>query len=96
MKKEVKNHTFADVEKVNYGDNKSYLKIRVQEPDFLEALLWWQKRGLMYTTTGYGKKLPTTKKIRFEGRLRRVYCCIYSNIGTCYICTKKYGDIIVD
>jgi hypothetical protein len=51
------------------------------------SLLWWQERGLSYTRTGYGRKIPTSKMVRLDGchRWRRVYCTIYSNIGTCWI-----------
>ena len=50
-----------------------------------ERLLEWQRRGLQYTATGYGTKIPTTKVIRWsDGKVRRVYCDIYSNIGSCY------------
>jgi len=50
-----------------------------------EKLLDWQKLGLSYTRTGYGSKIPTTKMIKYLNRWHRVYCMIYSNIGTCYI-----------
>ncbi len=45
------------------------------------------KAGLDYTASGYGRKIPTTRMVRIPGskRWRRVYCCIYSNIGTCYV-----------
>ena len=43
------------------------------------------KRGLSYTATGYGRRLPTTWMVKFNGRWQRVYCCIFSNAGTCYI-----------
>ena len=50
-----------------------------------ERLLEWQRRGLQYTATGYGTKIPTSKVIRWsDGKVRRVYCDIYSNIGSCY------------
>lgn len=50
-----------------------------------ERLLEWQRRGLQYTAAGYGTKIPTTKVIKWsDGRERRVYCDIYSNIGSCY------------
>lgn len=58
-------------------------------------LLWWQERGLSYTTTGYGRKIPTSRMVRYNGKWRRVYCCIYSNIGTCYIESGKTKDWIV-
>lgn len=43
--------------------------------------------GLSYTRTGYGRKIPTSHMVRLPGspRWRRVYCCIYSNSGTCYV-----------
>jgi hypothetical protein len=44
--------------------------------------LEWQKRGLQYTATGYGAKIPTDKVLYLNNRMYRVYCRIYSNIGT--------------
>jgi hypothetical protein len=48
-------------------------------------MLPWQTAGRQYTATGYGSKIPTTQVIYLAGRKYRVYCRIYSNIGTCYI-----------
>jgi hypothetical protein len=55
-----------------------------------EAPLPWQKQGLSYTASGYGRKIPTRGMVRLPGskRWRRVYCCIYSNCGTCYVPDK--------
>lgn len=53
------------------------------------------KLGLMYTATGYGKRIPTEYKVQYNGKWRRVYCCIFSNIGTMYI-GKLSDSIIVD
>ncbi|MDD2478144.1 MAG: hypothetical protein PHW45_04190 [Candidatus ainarchaeum sp.] len=50
-----------------------------------EKLLPWQARGLMYTRTGYGKKIPTSKQLFILGRWRRVYCDVFSNNGVCYV-----------
>ena len=50
-----------------------------------EKLLPWQARGLMYTRTGYGRKIPTSKQLFILGRWRRVYCDIFSNSGVCYV-----------
>lgn len=50
-----------------------------------DAPLWWQERGLSFTASGYGKRIPTRQMVKFNGKWRRVYCCIFSNIGTCYI-----------
>ena len=50
-----------------------------------ERLLEWQRLGLQYTATGYGTKIPTSKVIAWsDGKVRRVYCDIYSNSGSCY------------
>ena len=45
------------------------------------------KVGAMYTRSGYGRRIPTPTQVRLPGssRWRRVYCCIHSNIGTCYV-----------
>lgn len=51
----------------------------------VEKMLEWQRRGLQYTATGYGTKIPTSKVIKWsDGKVRRVYCDIYSNAGSCY------------
>ena len=61
---------------------------------YKESLLWWQKRGLMYTSTGYGRKIPTQHMIKWGNKWQRVYCCIYSNSGTCYILQGKDWIVI--
>lgn len=62
-----------------------------------QALLDWQKRGLSYTRRGYGSKIPTEYMVKFQGRWRRVYCCIFSNSGTLYIGNfgKKSIEIMI-
>lgn len=52
-----------------------------------QVLLPWQKAGLSFTTTGYGRRIPTSYMVQLPGspRWRRVYCCIYSNSGTCFV-----------
>lgn len=57
--------------------------------DLIEKELWWQKQGLQYTSTGYGSKIPTSKMLRHNNRLYRVYCMVYSNNGSCYIIKDK-------
>lgn len=50
-----------------------------------EKMLEWQRLVLQYTATGYGTKIPTSKVIKWsDGKVRRVYCDIYSNAGSCY------------
>lgn len=51
--------------------------------------LGWQKQGLQYTASGYGAKIPTQYKAFAGGKFRRVYCRIYSNIGTCFVMLGK-------
>lgn len=50
-----------------------------------EEKLWWQEEGLSFTASGYGKRIPTRYKVLVHDRWRRVYCCLYSNNGTCYV-----------
>ena len=49
------------------------------------VFLPWQKAGLSYTRTGYGPRIPTVNQVWYGGRWRRVYVCIWSNSGTCFI-----------
>jgi len=55
--------------------------------------LWWQLKGLSYTASGYGGKIPTVYMVKHNHRLKRVYCRILSNIGTCYI--LDHGERII-
>ena len=54
----------------------------------------WQRAGLTYTATGYGDKIPTRYKVWAGHVWQRVYCCIYSNIGTCYIIRKGERTVV--
>lgn len=42
-------------------------------------------KGLQYTVSGYGKRIPTEYMVKWNGKWRRVYCCVFSNSGTLYI-----------
>ena len=68
-----------------------YLEYEEQKVSYL----WWQKQNLSYTATGYGAKIPTSWMVRIGKRWYRVYCCIYSNIGSCYIMKNKRRQYIV-
>ncbi len=59
-------------------------------------LLWWQKRGLSYTRSGFGSKIPTEYTAQWRGRKYRVYCMIYSNSGSMYIVSKKVRYYLMD
>ena len=53
--------------------------------------------GLTWTATGYGARIPTPYMVRVNGKTwRRVYCRIYSNIGTLFIGRKYDGTQIID
>jgi len=49
------------------------------------APLWWHTAGKSQTASGYGRRLTTAHMVLVNGRWRRVYCCCFSNSGTCYI-----------
>ena len=44
--------------------------------------------------TGYGSKIPTPCMVFIDNKWRRVYCRIYSNVGTCYVLIKGERVII--
>ena len=50
-----------------------------------ERLTWWQARGLSFTASGYGSKIPTTREVKIGARSHRIYCAIWSNVGSCFI-----------
>lgn len=52
-----------------------------------DAPLWWHTAGKQFTSSGYGRRIPTPNMVKLPGspRWRRVYCCIFSNAGTCYV-----------
>jgi hypothetical protein len=56
------------------------VKVEVKEKSLL-----WQEKGLSYTSTGYGSKIPTRYMVKFNNKWRRVYVRIWSNSGTSYI-----------
>ena len=64
-----------------------------EEVESKHSPMVWHERGLMQTATGYGKRIATATMVKFNGKWRRVYCCIYSNIGTCYI--GKLSDNLI-
>ena len=50
-----------------------------------EAPLWWHNKGLSYTASGYGARIPSTVMVKWAGRWRRVYIACFGNSGTAYI-----------
>ena len=69
------------------GTFDSYLSVSV---DCIRKPLEHHKRGLMFTASGYGKRIPTEYMVKHNGKWKRVYTCCYSNTGTAYI--GKWGD----
>ena len=53
--------------------------------DVKRVPMWHHTRGLSFTATGYGMRIPTEYMVEFNDKWRRVYCRIFSNSGTLYI-----------
>jgi len=66
-----------------------YVTISGVEYSTIYAPMWYHLKGLTQTATGYGKKLNTSYKVLYAGRERRIYCCCFSNCGTCYIIANR-------
>lgn len=71
-------------------------RLYVKTSELLIRPLWWHKRGLQQTSSGYGRKLTTRYMLWFEGRLRRVYVTCFSNNGTAWFTYKKGQKIVVN
>ena len=56
--------------------------------------LWWHLRGLSFTASGYGRRIPTTQMVQVPGspRWRRVFVCCFSNSGTAYVEGAKQAN----
>jgi hypothetical protein len=83
-------------ETVKSGPNTGELvRLTCSGPAVMVRELSWQKLGLSYTPTGYGAKIPTRYMVRtIDQKWRRVYCAIFSNIGTCYVIHGKEKTIV--
>jgi hypothetical protein len=65
--------------------------------EVIDKPLWWHEKGLRQTASGYGNKLTTSRCVRLpDGRIRRIYCTIWSNIGTCWVILNKKRLIVRD
>lgn len=64
------------------GDKDTFYSVEVESK---HVPLYCHQHGLTQTATGYGKRIATATMVKFNGKWRRVYCCIFSNVGTCYI-----------
>lgn len=59
----------------------------IAEPyTLVDRPLWWHEQGLQQTSSGYGRKLTSSRCVRFgDGIERRVYITQFSNAGTAWI-----------
>lgn len=55
------------------------------EVECRESPLWWHTRGLQYTASGYGARIPSRYMVKWSGRWRRVYVAQFANAGSAYI-----------
>lgn len=69
-------------------------RINADKTELLWAPPAWLAAGLQETATGYGKRLNTGYKIKFNGRLYRVYCTCFSNCGTCWFVARGKRIIV--
>lgn len=87
----MRNYTENDVRESSSWDGRLY----VHRSDLIDNPLCHHVNGRQQTASGYGRKLSTPHMVRFNGRKHRVYCCCFSNSGTCYIVSKG-RNIIID
>lgn len=65
------------------------LALRVDYPtDLIYSPLWWHKRGLQKTASGYAIKIESLYKIFYNGRQYRIYHTIFSNAGSAWFKAK--------
>jgi hypothetical protein len=70
-------------------------KISIKKSELIKKPLWFHKRNLIQTASGYGKNLKTEYMLKHNNRLKRVYCYCFSNSGTLFIKSGK-NEIIID
>jgi hypothetical protein len=61
---------------------------------FKYAPLWWHKAGLRQTASGYGSKLVSAYKTKYNDRWYRVYHMCCSNVSTAYIIVQGKKKIL--
>jgi hypothetical protein len=85
-----KNFTVQDLK---ITSDSSYKVLYANQTDLEECLLPWQKLGLSYTATG--SKIPHSYRIKFEGKMYRLYVTCYSNAASVWFAPKRFGKIFV-
>lgn len=83
----MKNFTEVDIHVSDFQGTK--LESVYADPhDLVKCELEWQKKGLRETNSGYGRKLTTDNKICFNGKLYRIYCSQFANVGSFWFTVK--------
>lgn len=72
-----------------------HMGLWADQGDLIDAPLWWHKQGLRQTASGYGRKLTSGRKIRFEGRDYRLYVTCFSNAGSTWFTVKGRKIFII-
>lgn len=74
------------------GAHESFL---AQSVPYRHAPMAHHRRGLTWTASGYGARIPTEHMVQVHGKWRRVYCYVYSNVGTLFIGRRYDGTAII-
>lgn len=74
--------------------NGSYNSYLTKSVECIDNQLWFHKRGLMQTATGYGRKLVTPYMVKWNNKTYRVYSSCFSNCSTEYIISKGRKIIV--
>jgi hypothetical protein len=80
----MKKFTVADVHDID----SEFPRIYLDNSELVDAPLWWHKKGLSQTASGYGRKLTTSHKINYEDRFYRVYATCFSNAASLWFTAK--------
>ncbi len=69
------------IEDVSNADSQ-FPHIYANREELIDAPMWFHKRGLQQTASGYGRRLNTGKKIKFNDKAYRLYATCYSNAAS--------------
>jgi hypothetical protein len=80
----MKKFTVADVKDLD----SDFPRIYLDTSELQDAPLWWHEKGLSQTASGYGRKLTTSHKISYNGKLYRIYATCISNVASLWFTVK--------
>ena len=69
-------------------------RVSADREDLIDSPMWFHKKGLSETRSGYGRRLNSGYKIMFNGRQYRCYVTIFSNSGTMWFKCKGTRIIV--